>query len=337
MTNYIIEGNVDFYHELYNSLDIQDEYNNDNDNLCLITNQPLTENFIKMECGHKFNYLPLFNDIKNHKQKFNGMEGSSSKLNMNEIRCPYCRKKQMGILPYYEELELGKITGVNYINPNYKDNTSCCRYKRCEFLTPNPNYCAQGINPLESSPYPTSNCKFFTCNQTYALQINNGIVDVENYGDEKFYCWSHKKKMIKKYKKEILDKQKESIKNEKLKIKDELKKAKEEEKQKEKEEKQKAKEELKEKMKEDKNQIKKEKEVKKKYKKETKINSIKKDDNDSENIIIGPINIIVNDGENDLCMEILKSGIKKGLQCSSTKFKDNLCKRHFNLKNKIKE
>ena len=185
MTDYIIEGNVNFYHELYNSLDIEDEYNNDNDNLCLITNQPLTENFIKMECGHKFNYLPLFYDIKNHKQKFNGMEGSSSKLNMNQIRCPYCRKKQIGILPYYQELELGKITGVNYINPDYKDKLACCRYRRCEFLTPNPNYCAQGINPLETSPYPTANCKFFTCNQTYALQINNGIVDGENYGDEK--------------------------------------------------------------------------------------------------------------------------------------------------------
>ena len=38
-----------------------------------------------MECGHKFNYLPLFNDIKNHKQKFNGMEGTSSKLDLNQI------------------------------------------------------------------------------------------------------------------------------------------------------------------------------------------------------------------------------------------------------------
>jgi hypothetical protein len=324
MTNYVIEGNVDFYQELYNSLDIDEIYNNNDDNLCLITNKPLVEKFIKMECGHKFNYLPLFNDIKNHKQKFNGMEGSSSKLNMNQIRCPYCRKIQIGILPYYEEMELGKIVGVNYINPNLKP--ACYKYKHCDFLTPNPNYCAQGINPLESSINDTDNCKFFKCKHKYALQINSGIVDdVENYGDDKYYCWSHKKQMIKKYKKEILDKEKEEAKKEKLKIKEELKKTKEKMKQNLKEEKEKVKEE------------------KMKAKGYIKVKSIKKqnqnnNNNDSENIILCPNNIIDCQVENDLlCVEILKSGVKKGLQCSCKKFKDDLCKRHFNLKIKIKE
>ena len=321
MTNYVIEGNVDFYKELYNSLDIDEIYNDDDNNLCLITNQPLVENFIKMECGHKFNYLPLFNDIKNHKQKFNGMEGSSSKLNINQIRCPYCRKKQIGILPYYEDMELGKIVGVNYINPNAKP--CCYKYKYCEFVTLNSNYCAEGINPIESSFYSSDNCKFIKCSNTYALQINSGIVDGENYGDEKYYCWSHKKQMIKKYKKEILDKQKESTKNEKLKIKEELKKTKEEMKQKEKEEKQKVKED------------------KIKAKGEIKQKSIKNENKSlisNENIILGPIDIIDYQAKNDiLCKETLKTGVKKGLQCSCKKFKDDLCKRHFNLKIKIKE
>jgi hypothetical protein len=334
MTNYIIEGNVDFYQELYNSLDFDEIYNDDDNNLCLITNQPLVENFIKMECGHKFNYLPLFNDIKNHKQKFNGMEGSSSKLNMNQIRCPYCRKIQIGILPYYEDMELGKIVGVNYINPNPKP--CCYKYKYCDFLTPNPNYCAEGINPLESSLNDTDNCKFFKCKHKYALQINSGIIAVENYGDEKHYCWSHKKLMIKKYKKEILDKQKEETKKEKLKIKEELKKEKEEKKQKEKEEKQKAKEELKMKSKGE-NNI---KSIKNNSKKEIKLKSIKNENESiisSENIILGPSIVMDSIDENELCIEIIKSGMKKGSQCSCKKFNDNLCKRHFNLKNKIKE
>jgi hypothetical protein len=323
MTDYVIEGNVDFYHELYNSLDIDEEYNNDNDNVCLITNQPLIENFINLECGHKFNYLPLFNDIKNHKQKFNGMEGSSSKLNMNQIRCPYCRKIQIGILPYYEEMELGKIIGVNYINPNNKP--ACYKYKHCEFLTPNPNYCAEGINPLETSLNDTDNCKFFKCKHKYALQINSGIIAVENYGDEKHYCWSHKKEMIKKYKKEILDKQKEEAKKEKLKMKEELKKTKEEIKQKVKEEKLK--------VKEEKLKV---KEEKIKAKGEIKTKSIKKQDNNfsdtSENIILGPSIVIDTLDKNELCIEIIKSGIKKGSQCTCKKIKDDLCKRHFNLK-----
>ena len=42
------------------------------------------------------------------------MEGTTSKLSTNEIRCPYCRKKQSSVLPYYEDLLIEKINGVNY-------------------------------------------------------------------------------------------------------------------------------------------------------------------------------------------------------------------------------
>ena len=118
MDKYIIEGGFDFYEELYKSLDIEEtnEKTEEDNNLCLITNQHLTDNFVQLNCGHKFNYGPLFLDLKNHKQKFNGMEGSSSKLATDEIRCPYCRTKQKGVLPYYEELGFPKINGVNDIN-----------------------------------------------------------------------------------------------------------------------------------------------------------------------------------------------------------------------------
>jgi len=120
MKNYKIEGNIDFFAELYKSLDIEDDELDTNNNLCLITNQVLTDKFVEMQCGHKFNYLPLYNDLKNHKQKYNGMEGTSGKLKQDELRCPYCRKKHKGILPYYEELNLAKVSGVNNIDPNYK-------------------------------------------------------------------------------------------------------------------------------------------------------------------------------------------------------------------------
>ena len=46
------------------------------------------------------------------------MESSAGHLKMNEIRCPYCRKKQIGVLPYYEELNLEKVCGVNHIDLN---------------------------------------------------------------------------------------------------------------------------------------------------------------------------------------------------------------------------
>ena len=100
MKKYNIEGSIDFFTELYKSLDEEEENEQNDDNLCLITNLPLNDNFFKMDCGHKFNYVPLYLDIKNHKQKFNGMEGNSSRLNKNEIRCPYCRNRHKGVLPY---------------------------------------------------------------------------------------------------------------------------------------------------------------------------------------------------------------------------------------------
>ena len=114
MSNYIIEGNVNFYEELYKSLDDSADNSNDNAQVCLITNEPLTENYVELECKHTFNYIPLFKDLVNHKTKFSSLE--SQRLKMNEIRCPYCRYKQDSLLPYIESIGLPKEHGVNWIN-----------------------------------------------------------------------------------------------------------------------------------------------------------------------------------------------------------------------------
>ena len=56
---YKIEGNIDFFSELYKSLD-EDDSTGEDENTCLITNEPLTDRYVKMKCGHSFNYLPFF-------------------------------------------------------------------------------------------------------------------------------------------------------------------------------------------------------------------------------------------------------------------------------------
>jgi len=305
MSKYKIEGGIDFFSELYKSLD-EDEKNN-NDNLCLITNLPLEDNCFKMDCGHIFNYLPLYLDIKNHKQKFNGMEGNSSRLNKNEIRCPYCRKKHKGVLPYYEELNLPKIDGVNYIDPNYKVNlnTSSC-YKTCQFLTPNPNFNPNGENVSETNVYNNINCKFFLClHMGSKINFHYGQETGENYGDDKYYCWNHKKQMIKKYKTEIASKNKEEAKKTKLLAKEEIKKQKEAEKMKAKEEKQK------------------EKQKEKEEKKQKKLNIV------ADNIVLSTNTDI---SLNEFCLEILKTGPNKGNKCGCKIYNDNMCKRHSALK-----
>ena len=118
MAKYTIEGNVNFYDELYKSLDVKDTVDN-GEKVCLITNLPLTEHSVKLECGHEFNYMALFHDISNHKQKFNAMEASH--LRRDELRCPYCRKKQTKLLPYYPEMNVPKVNGVNFLDENHKN------------------------------------------------------------------------------------------------------------------------------------------------------------------------------------------------------------------------
>jgi hypothetical protein len=197
MATYNLENNIDFYAELYKQ--IADDNISNNDDYCLITNTPLTDNFVELECGHKFNYEPLYNDIKNHKQKFNTMEGFSSKLKYNEIRCPYCRNKIKAVLPYYEGMGFAKIQGVNCINPNCDPEDA---YKKCEFiiLTSQPS--------IETEPPKTLKC----CNIGTQINYFNGEYIGTNYGDEKHYCYKHKKVITKTYKKEILDKKKEDLK-----------------------------------------------------------------------------------------------------------------------------
>jgi hypothetical protein len=327
MKKYNIEGGIDFYSELYKSLDIEENEHKteEDDKLCLITNQPLTETHFEMICGHKFNYSPLYFDLKNHKQKFNGMESTASHLKHNEIRCPYCRKKQTGILPYYEELGLPKINGVNDINVNIINVNTSSSYKHCQFLELNPKFDENGNNIVEVDECNNGNCKFLKCfhlgsqiNYSFIKgQYKNGnyIIDypMTTINDDKYYCWSHKTQMIKKYKRDILNKAKEEVQKLKQKEKEDLKKTKEEAKQNEKE------------LKQAKAQLKKLEAIAKKI--------IKKPNADNvENVVIGIVDLSVNA---NLCLEVLKTGTKKGECCGVNIFSDNLCKRHYNLKNKL--
>jgi hypothetical protein len=97
--------NINFYDEINK----EDDFIND-ENKCLITLQELTDDFVELDCGHKFNYEPLFKDIQNHKNKFNKLERNV--LLTNEIRCPYCRTIHNKLLPLNDKFP--KVHGVNY-------------------------------------------------------------------------------------------------------------------------------------------------------------------------------------------------------------------------------
>jgi hypothetical protein len=198
MQKYNIEDNIDFYSELNKLLNEEKSINKEEENICLISNEKLTTNFVKLNCGHCFNYIPLYKDLVNQKQKFNLME--ITELKNNEIRCPYCRTKQTGVLPYNEELQLSKINGVNFVE-NEKKNL-------CEYSILNLNF-----NPMLPEDDSIGNGKYIVC-----LNAGSKIAG-KNYGNDKHYCSYHKKIVIHYAKEEIkllkLN-QKEELKQQKL-------------------------------------------------------------------------------------------------------------------------
>jgi hypothetical protein len=53
-----------------------------------------------MQCGHAFNYEPLFQEVvlqKSHKHAF---AHDTIRLSVNQMKCPYCRRVNSKILPY---------------------------------------------------------------------------------------------------------------------------------------------------------------------------------------------------------------------------------------------
>ena len=102
--------------------------NNDNivddNNLCLITKEILHPNHIALSCGHKFNYFPLYKEVVNQKNKSNnGYE--ITKLDVHQIKCPYCRTITNKLLPYIPYASVKLIKHVNCPEEHCMTATKC--------------------------------------------------------------------------------------------------------------------------------------------------------------------------------------------------------------------
>ena len=118
-------------------------------NLCLITNDKLDSNSIKLECNHQFNYEPLYNEVVYQKTK---KLLDNSKLKVNEMKCPYCRKVNNGILPWYEGYM--KIKNVNWSNKIIQKKCLALlksgkrKGKTCDCKAKEGNFCGRHIKKL---------------------------------------------------------------------------------------------------------------------------------------------------------------------------------------------
>jgi len=175
MINYLIEGNVDFFKELQtiqqtlettviseNEINISNQNNNDNN--CLLTGEILLPDAVTLQCGHKFNYKPLFKEVILQKctilpknisslmtasyvqvsgQKYNEIVSTpqynsslnleTTKLNYNEVKCPYCRSITPYLLPYYPYPEIKQIRYVNTPSNLCMPGVKCSYYTSKSF------------------------------------------------------------------------------------------------------------------------------------------------------------------------------------------------------------
>jgi len=309
MAKYIIEGGIDFYSELYKSLDEDNDQAQEQEQenqLCLITYSPLIKNFVTLDCNHKFNYIPLYNDILNHKKKYNAME--SRALKSVEIRCPYCRHVQNNLLPYYKDEHVKKVHGVNFFDESLV-------IKRTGDLR----------------DYVEGECCVQNCLNTHVVLISE---------NNKYYCVYHKYygqkeaakelkiKEMKEMKKKMMD-AKQKLADEKAAIKSAQKTAQESAKiaiQSAKIARQSAKI-ARQSAKIAKQSAKQSAKIAKqsaKQSKEPNISTIVINDVEPE-----PELVIVE----DKCCQILKSGPNKGGLCGLNIFQDKLCKRHYKSNN----
>jgi phage FluMu protein Com len=212
MFEYEVEGGVDFFNELKQmSAPAAATAASTAPPRCLITDEPLRRDHITLQCGHKFNYIPLFKDVlfqkcsllpKNlsssiitmytkdapsasvsstsmsaqalptsHAQNssvLSVMYNSSynletTKLQYNEMKCPYCRTITPHILPYYPYPEVSKVKYVN-IPPNMSLPTVSCEYDK--YIT--------GTHTAFATNEPTPSCKS-SCvyNEKYDVMLCN--------------------------------------------------------------------------------------------------------------------------------------------------------------------
>lgn len=96
-----------------------------NEDICMITFEPLVKPIIKLKCNHSFNYDAILKEVKKQKLFINKAE--VQKLNYFSIKCPYCRTVQNKLLPYFSGEK--KIKSVNW------PKTLCMNYEydKCQY------------------------------------------------------------------------------------------------------------------------------------------------------------------------------------------------------------
>ena len=195
---YIINSTINFYQEINNLTD-----NNDESQICLLTREKLEDNFITLKCNHKFNYLSLYNELCIQKGKINTLE--ASKILINQIKCPYCRVITDKILPFIIHDNIELKYGINFPSKYSMQINSCSWVYKNGRNKNNKCNCSSFI--FNENNYCLKHHKLYNKLNGYVTDLSNNNLDNLCYGD------------INKYKKiYTINKLKEILKENELKI-----------------------------------------------------------------------------------------------------------------------
>jgi hypothetical protein len=227
MTKYSTEGNINFYDELFKSLDDSDD--DDDTQLCQITGLPLIDKSVILECKHHFNYDALYTEICRQKYDFktytvNALSKTEYSKVINSkldyfIKCPYCRNIQFTILPYYEELGLKQKYGVNSLDKKLKITDSTLFPSYSNILDGKTFFSGKCCHLYTFTDPNTGLIKKYNCSNQHVT-----VIDTTNLT----YCTSHYNKGLKNHNLSIKNAAKQALKEQKEKNKQIKEEAKEE-------------------------------------------------------------------------------------------------------------
>ena len=107
-------NNDEFQNLLLKMINIDDDDNDSEEQrTCLISGDKLEKNHITLECGHKFNFYNIYNEVIKQKCKENYNE--TQHLKKYQVKCPYCRSVQNYLLPQVEGYAI-----IKYVNAPLK-------------------------------------------------------------------------------------------------------------------------------------------------------------------------------------------------------------------------
>ena len=196
-----------FFEELYKELSNENKILDDN--ICLITNEPLLDDYVTLQCNHKFNYNSIFQEIK--RQKHDPFKYEVDKLAHFQLKCPYCRYIQGWLLPPPKAYFINNdkkylIKNVNSpLHLCLKSNKCAYIYKRganknqtCDIPCFN-EYCnyhdKQTKKSLKQEKKNKANSETHKCESIIKSGKRKGETCNTSYKvfvDNKYYCGRHK-------------------------------------------------------------------------------------------------------------------------------------------------